>query len=177
MHGVRAAKGGPKLSYELPGLKAISPSDEGHFDALVSGSQLLRGGPNQFATVAWSAGSAGSFECGQGFARVARLYGKDGDEHASYRPDIEMVWCYHADWLCRFPGWENAIPPHVRHLLETHPDVLLETNDGVSVNADSAVDGGVQVIALIPDEEGAYDLDAARAKITPPESKAYALSA
>ena len=88
-----------------------------------------------------------------------------------------MTWLYNCEWLKRFPGYEDAIPANARLLMQTNPDVLLETNDGVSVNADSAMDGGVQVIPLIPDQDGAYDLEAARAKVTPPGSTTYALSA
>jgi len=175
--GLRAAKGGPSVSYKLPGRQAISPNDAGSFDGLLTGSQLLRGGPNQFATIAWCAGQAETFEFGTGVARIARFHGKEGDKHGAHRADVEMTWLYNCEWLKRFPGYEDAIPANARLLMQTNPDVLLETNDGVSVNADSAMDGGVQVIPLIPDQDGAYDLEAARAKVTPPGSTTYALSA
>ena len=173
---MRGARGGPRVPYELPSRHGFAPNDQGSFDGLLSGSQTLRGGQNQFATVAWSAGDSSNFQYGTGFARMARIHGKEGDTYGAYRPDIEMVWMCDATWLKRFPGYGAKIPATVRLMLEAESDVLFETNDGVSVNADSAVDGGVQVIGLVPDESGAYDLEAARAQITPPGSKSYVLS-
>jgi hypothetical protein len=168
---MRAAKGGPQALFELPPREGFSPSDQGHFSGLSAGSQIIRGGQNQFGTVMWSAGDGGSFECGKGFARLARIYGKEDDQYGAHRPDIEMLWLYDSKWLARFNGYDK-IPANLRVILETNADVLLETNEGVSVNAESAVDGGVQVIALVPDDDGHFDLDAARAQITPAGSTA-----
>ena len=57
---MRAAKGGPQALFELPPREGFSPSDQGHFSGLSAGSQIIRGGQNQFGTVMWSAGDGGS---------------------------------------------------------------------------------------------------------------------
>ena len=44
---------------------------------------------------------------------------------------------------------------------------MVETNDGVSVNAESALESGVQIIPLIPDAEGNFDVDSTREIIAP----------
>ena len=44
---------------------------------------------------------------------------------------------------------------------------MVETNDGVSVNAESALKSGVQIIPLIPDAEGNFDVDSTREIIAP----------
>lgn len=83
------ARGAKKrVDFELPARKACAVRHEGCFGGLKQGSQLLRPGENIFVQAAWSSGDSGNFDFGQGFARLARVHGKKGDNYGDYRPDV-----------------------------------------------------------------------------------------
>ena len=69
-------------------------------------------------------------------------------------------------WLHQFKGFEE-LPDKLKEVLLDNTDVMVETNDGVSVNAESALESGVQIIPLIPDAEGNFDVDSTREIIAP----------
>ena len=77
-----------EVDFELPARKACAVRHEGCFGGLKQGSQLLRPGENIFVQAAWSSGDSGNFDFGQGFARLARVHGKKGDNYGDYRPDV-----------------------------------------------------------------------------------------
>ena len=156
----------PVAGLTLPAARAFAPSDAGHFAGMTKGSQSIRGGANQFVHMMWSSGEGDKFQYGKAVARLARIHGKEGDYYGAHRPDMEILFMEGGAWLHQFKGFEE-LPDKLKEVLLDNTDVMVETNDGVSVNAESALESGVQVIPLIPDAEGNFDVDKAREIIAP----------
>ena len=58
----------------------------------------------------------------------------------------------------------SDIPEWAREILEENPDVCCDSNNG-GMDTISTIGKDIQVILLVPDAEGMYNLEAARAQV------------
>ena len=117
-----------------------------------------------FDVVSWSWGVGETFEAGTCPARLAQFVGDKADKHAKWRPEAMLIVGFDGNSLKKVPGYVNALSVKQRLVLENNSDVYLDSNLGLRCTTE-CISTAMQIVLLVPDANGDYDLSAARAKV------------
>ena len=158
---------------KLPYRSGLGALVNGHYNLLVAGAETVRPGLGVFHAVGWTWGSVSdnTFMSGRVAVRLAGLEPKEGDRFGQFRPSAKYIYTWCGKSLMQVPGYDN-IPEQYRQLLEENEDVVVESNLAV-IDTTTTIGSDLQIIPLIPDEDGNIDLAAARAQVDPPGAEYY----
>ena len=114
----------------------------------------------------WSWGKGETFEAGTVAARLVRFVGDDEDEHRQWRPDALLISGFDGKSLLQVPGCERVLEEKQLRVLVDNTDVYVDSNLGLKCSTES-VGMAMQIVLLVPDANGDYNLKEARALVRP----------
>ena len=153
---------------QLPPRAGLGSIIDGHYLALVDGSETTRPGVGVFSAAAWSWGTVGEGTFLSGIVPV-RLAGYEpikGDKFGKSRAPAKYIYGWDGKSLSHVQNY-SVIPEKIRKILEENDDVFVESNLAIK-DTPNTVGQDLQIIPLVPDHAGNYDLAVARAHVDPP---------